>query len=197
MVWLATCAFAREVVDRGPEVRPPEAWFVLDGTTWCDVLVVVGPDGIPRDARPRTCPDVLRDAIVAGAMRWRWARGAETTGERIEVPVGPPAFRPRPRVDGSCLAAFVVTDGEPQALHAPLGRCEVDADAVLPVATEADRRRPAWCEVRVRAEEGAPRVEVGECADGYAEVAAAAVSSWAFAPSGGPWRVLVGYAPSP
>jgi hypothetical protein len=193
-LWLVGGAFGRDIVREGPRLQPPEAWFVLGGPVRCEVTVIVGPDGVPLDARPENCAAVLAPALREGALRWRWSRGGETTAEQVEVEVVPPAFSPRAR-PGQCLVAFEIRGGQPTAL-AESGRCEVVPGSVAEVDT-ADRRTTAWCAVDVVADaQGVRSVEAADCTEGYAEATMASVRTWSFeARREQSWRVLVGYAP--
>lgn len=195
LIWLALTASAREVVREGPRPSPPEAWFVLGGPTRCEVTVIVGADGLPLDARPENCPDVLATSLVEAAMRWRWSRAPSTTTEEVEIPIAPPEFSPRGGKDG-CLVGFEAQGTEPVLLSEPSRRCAVEPGP-LPVIPSPDRRAVAWCAVDIVADaDGVRALEVDGCAEGYEAPTAQAVRSWRFPTDRERrWRVLVGYPP--
>jgi hypothetical protein len=196
MFLLVSAAFAREVVHRARPVDPPEAFYVLDGLTTCEVTVVVAPNGVPVDARPETCPDVLGPALREAALRWRWTGAVDTTAESVEIAIRPPAFTPHPRRHGVCRAAISVDRGHPQAISPIAPGCDFTLDAVAAVATDG-LKRPAWCAVRVTTDrDGQARTALGECADGFEDVALAAVERWEF-PRNREWQVLVAFPPPP
>jgi hypothetical protein len=195
LLWLVGTAWGRDIVREGPRLQPPEAWFVLRGPVRCEMTVIVGPDGVPLDARSENCAAVLEPALREGALRWRWSRAAETTAEQVEVEVLPPPFTPRARPN-DCLVGFEIRGGQPTLLGES-GRCEVVPGAVAEVDT-SERRTTAWCAVDVVADEqGIQSVEATACTEGYEDATIAALRSWSFsARKPQSWRVLVGYAPA-
>lgn len=186
---------AREVLREGGRAEAPEAWFVLGGPVRCEVTAVVGPDGVPVDARTETCPDVLAPALVEAAMRWRWVRGSETTAEEIEVPVAPPSFPPRG--GRRCLVGFEVEGKTAHPMSDTSRRCALSPGSLAAVDT-GERRSAAWCAVDVVTDESGLRsLEAPLCAEGYAETTIASLRSWDFPRATEKWRVIIGYLPAP
>jgi hypothetical protein len=199
LMTLMAAAFGRDVVREGPPAVPPEAWFVLDRPTWCEVVVVVGPDGVPGDAHAESCPAVLAPAALESALRWRWVRTGATTAEEIEVEVRPPQLSPRPRRD-QCLVGFNVDPyGFVVRLTDPRSRCAVvtSRQGVAPAGLE-NRPTTAWCMVEVLADaEGLRSVQVEACSEGFAESAVATVRQWRFPTDADrSLHILLGYVPN-
>jgi len=192
--WLFSIALARDVTTER-STAPEAAYVVLTAAeTHCPVTVIVDPAGRPLDARPEGCAPVLHDDIVDAALRWRWQRGPEITTESIRVRVKRPPFSPR-STPASCAAALAVFEDHVNSYFHPPERCRVgNLQFRIPAPPFKERTDTQWCRVDVDLSTDGRTIEVGACADGYAEAAEATVSAADF-PEGRvrAWRIWLGF----
>jgi len=189
---LLATAMARTVV-HAASASPPEAHYVLTDRTTCPVHVLVDPDGRVAEATVEGCADVLADAVGEAALRWRFAKGPDTTLEAIDVPVRPPSFTPRAK-GRDCLLAFVIDDEGLRRLTAePPKHCTVSAERAPPTPATRGRRTTAWCRIHVDVEQRSTTVD--GCTEGFAVPTRALAQSLIFDDRATGWTLLVGYRP--